>query len=106
MSLVNSAPKLLWDGDKPGNLTPNDGYKFAILLSVPRPPRSQPLKLLGMTLSRPLRIMAGLGPWGGGRFHQSPTPHYITFRDLHPRDPLLDDWPLLPRLLATRSPTK
>ena len=37
MSFLNSAPKFLWDRDKPGNLTPNDAYNFAILPSVPPP---------------------------------------------------------------------
>ncbi|PUU75872.1 hypothetical protein B9Z19DRAFT_1067066 [Tuber borchii] len=49
-----------------------------------------------MTLPSPLRIMAALGLRGGCHFHQSQTPHYITCRDTHPHNPLLDDWPLLP----------
>ncbi|RPB04035.1 hypothetical protein L873DRAFT_1800046 [Choiromyces venosus 120613-1] len=37
MSSMNGVPKLLRDRDKPGILTPNDAYNFAILPSVPSP---------------------------------------------------------------------
>jgi len=108
MSFLNNAPKFLWDRDKLRNLTPNDAYNFAYppFGSPTLPEASEPLKLLGMTLLRLLGTMAASGLWGAGPFHKFQTPHYIICRDLHPRDPLLDDWPLLPWLLSTRSPTK
>ena len=69
-------------------------------LRFPHPARSEPLKLLRMSLPRPLRIMAASGLRGGGRFHQSQKLHYITRKDLHSRDPLQDDWPLSGDALA------
>jgi len=44
MSFLNSAPKLLWDRDKPGNLTPNDAYNLPSSLQFPHPPpKGEPL---------------------------------------------------------------
>jgi len=90
MSSLHGTPKLLRDQDKPGNLTPNDAHNFAIHPSVPPPAPKRATQASRNDPAPPSSYDTGVEPAGGGLSHQFQRPHYITSRDLHPRNPLLD----------------
>ena len=90
MSSLHGTPKLLRDRDKPGNLTPNDAHNFAIRPSVPPPAPKRATQASRNNPAPPSSYDTGVEPAGGGLSHQFQRPHYITSRDLHPRNPLPD----------------